>query len=177
MECHKFGPLMFIIVCQAMVIMVLYQNGARYTCPIGISKDHPRRVVSVVATQADARDESSLLTLGTRFKTDKVFHHHYEVMYEKYFSSYRNKRFKFLEIGLGCGQMHGTGASAKMWRAYFGLMADIHFIEFDKQCGEEWHQRGDGKQVCSFIGTFSHFLTTNPFPLVCAVAQRDDALR
>ena len=159
MECRKFGLLILIIACQTILIMVLVQNGARLKCPIDIPKDHPRRFMSAVATQADSRIESSLLTLGTRFKTDKVFHHHYEVMYEKYFSSFRNKRFKFLEIGLGCGQMQGTGASAKMWRAYFGPLADIHFIEFDKQCGEDWHRRGDGQQVCPFVGSVSHFVT------------------
>ncbi|CAF3429628.1 unnamed protein product, partial [Rotaria sp. Silwood2] len=46
--------------------------------------------------------------------------------------------FTLLEIGLGCGMARGVGASAHMWRTYFGAQASIHIIELDKRCGKKW---------------------------------------
>jgi hypothetical protein len=33
-----------------------------------------------------------------------------------------------------------------MWREYFGPTANIHFLEYDKECGEKW-LKGAGQQV------------------------------
>jgi hypothetical protein len=90
---------------------------------------------------------SSLHELGNRFKTDKAYGHHYDVLYEKYVKEYRGQNFTLLEIGLGCGMFYGEGASAHMWRAYFGPQANIHIIEFDKSCGENWLAAKNGSKV------------------------------
>ena len=80
----------------------------------------------------------SLHALGIGFQTDKVYAHHYDAMYARYLNHYRGKNLTLLEIGLGCGMPRGVGASASMWRAYFGPKANIHIIEFDKPCGKKW---------------------------------------
>jgi hypothetical protein len=40
-------------------------------------------------------------------------------MYEKYLPTYRDKRLKMLEIGLGCGMSYGPGVSYYTWLEYF----------------------------------------------------------
>lgn len=56
----------------------------------------------------------SLEQISIRYKSDKgSIYHGYLDIYEKYFSSYRNKLNNFLEIGLW------EGESLRMWREYF----------------------------------------------------------
>jgi hypothetical protein len=92
----------------------------------------------------------SLFDIGTKYATDKVYAHHYEHLYEKYVSRYRDTAVRLFEIGLGCGMQRGTGASAKTWREYFGPKADIHFLEFNEICGREWETMM-GKKVRSVV--------------------------
>ena len=40
-------------------------------------------------------------------------------VYEKYLEPMRNKKFKMLEIGLGCNMGYGPGASYGMWLEFF----------------------------------------------------------
>ena len=87
----------------------------------------------------------SLYEIGMKYKTDKVITHHYETLYEKYLSRYRNTPIRVLEIGLGC-RMNPEGASAETWREYFGPRADLHMIEFDPVCGKKW-ENAIGRQV------------------------------
>jgi len=81
-----------------------------------------------------------------KYQTDKVYTHHYETIYEKYLSHYRDTSIRLLEIGLGCGMDRGVGASAKTWREYLGSKAIIHYIEFDEKCGKKWESTV-GKQL------------------------------
>lgn len=100
-------------------------------------------------------NRSSLYDIGMKYNTDKVYNHHYEILYEKYLTNYRNTPIRLLEIGLGCGMLHYIGASAFTWREYFGSKADIHYIELDEKCGQTW-QTTLGKQVMnkSFLSFF-----------------------
>ena len=100
------------------------------------SSETPRIVIN---------NELSFKELALKFKTDKSTWHHYERIYEKYLTVYKKTHFKFLEIGLGCGTPV-VGASAHLWRAFFGPSAEIYFIEFDKTCGEAWFAQY-GKEV------------------------------
>jgi len=61
---------------------------------------------------------------------DKVIYkwEHYFPAYEENFSSYRNKDFVFLEIGVS------YGGSLQMWRKYFGPLATIVGIDIDPEC-------------------------------------------
>jgi hypothetical protein len=54
--------------------------------------------------------------------------HHYIPVYDKYFSSYRNRGVRFLEIGVS------KGGSLQMWRKYFGQDAIIFGIDIDPEC-------------------------------------------
>lgn len=55
---------------------------------------------------------------------------HYFPAYEENFSSYRNKDFVFLEIGVA------AGGSLQMWRKYFGPLATIVGIDINPECKE-----------------------------------------
>ena len=54
--------------------------------------------------------------------------HHYIPIYEKYFSKYKGKKIRFLEIGVG------KGGSLQMWRKYFGNDAIIFGIDINHEC-------------------------------------------
>ncbi len=55
-----------------------------------------------------------LTLLADKYKCDKgSIKHNYTKIYNKYFSSFKNEKFKLLEIGFG------KGASIKMWLDYF----------------------------------------------------------
>ncbi len=61
---------------------------------------------------------------------DNVVHkwHHYIPLYDKYFSNFRNRQVRFLEIGVS------KGGSLQMWRKYFGKDAIIFGIDIDPEC-------------------------------------------
>jgi hypothetical protein len=54
--------------------------------------------------------------------------HHLIPLYDKYFSDYRNRQIRFLEIGVS------KGGSLQMWRKYFGEDAIIFGIDIDPEC-------------------------------------------
>jgi len=56
--------------------------------------------------------------------------HHYIPLYDKYFSTYRNKKIRFLEIGVS------QGGSLQIWRRYFGEDAIIYGIDIDPMCSK-----------------------------------------
>ncbi|MEB3324897.1 MAG: hypothetical protein VKM17_06120 [Cyanobacteriota bacterium] len=62
--------------------------------------------------------------------TGPVVHkwHHYIPLYDRYFSSFRGRKIKFLEIGVS------KGGSMQMWRKYFGEDAIIYGIDIDPAC-------------------------------------------
>ena len=53
---------------------------------------------------------------------------HYLPIYERYFSSYRDRRIVFLEIGAG------QGGSSQMWKHYFGPAAQIVSVDIRPEC-------------------------------------------
>ncbi len=53
---------------------------------------------------------------------------HYFDIYERYFSSYRNKKITIVEIGVS------HGGSLQMWKWYFGNQATIWGIDIDPRC-------------------------------------------
>lgn len=54
--------------------------------------------------------------------------HHYIPLYDRYFSSFRGRKMRFLEIGVS------NGGSLQMWRKYFGDDAIIFGIDTDPKC-------------------------------------------
>lgn len=73
--------------------------------------------------------DSDLLEL---FVTNKgyIVHkwHHYIPLYDRYFSSFRGRKIRFLEIGVS------QGGSLQMWRRYFGEDAIIFGIDINPEC-------------------------------------------
>jgi hypothetical protein len=54
--------------------------------------------------------------------------HHYIPLYDRYFSPFRGRQIRFLEIGV-C-----KGGSLQMWRKYFGDDAIIFGVDIDPEC-------------------------------------------
>ena len=90
--------------------------------------------------------------IGKKYGTDKVTSHHYDSLYEKYLKKYRGSHVSLLEIGLGCGMQYGPGKSAYVWRDYFGPLANIHIMEYNQICGDNWY-RGHGNEVIISISS------------------------
>jgi len=110
----------------------------------------------------EKHNRSTFFYIGMKYHTDKVFIHHYETLYEKYLSNYRDTSVRLLEIGLGCDMAQFVGASAQTWREYLGYKADIHFLEIDEHCGRRWEKiigkpvRSEGNRFL-FDYDFKHF--------------------
>jgi len=123
------------------IIGIYIGRGAPY---IGINhnhdKDHLTFIASINKSSVNVSDELSFFNIGTKYQTDKVTLHQYETMYEKNLHKYIGSNISLLEIGLGCGMGYGPGASAYLWRDYLGPRVNIHFIEYDRVCGEEWYK-------------------------------------
>ncbi len=64
--------------------------------------------------------------------------HHYIPLYDKYFSRFRGRPIRFLEIGVS------EGGSLQMWRRFLGEDAIIFGIDINPQCA---HFDGDAAQV------------------------------
>jgi hypothetical protein len=73
--------------------------------------------------------DGDLLSIFAEHK-GKLIHkwHHYIPLYDKYFSRFRGKRVRMLEIGVS------KGGSLAMWRKYFGGDAIIYGIDIDPSC-------------------------------------------
>jgi hypothetical protein len=73
--------------------------------------------------------QGELLDIFTENKGNIVHKwHHYIPLYDRYFSPYRGKKIKFLEIGVS------KGGSLQLWRKYFGDGAIIYGIDINPEC-------------------------------------------
>tara|TARA_R110002110_G_scaffold60441_1_gene170120 strand:+ start:1790 stop:2566 length:777 start_codon:yes stop_codon:yes gene_type:complete len=89
--------------------------------------DDPHQIRQTIQENFD--HDSELLDIFTRNKGATVHKwHHYIPLYDRYFSSFRGKKIKFLEIGVS------NGGSLQMWREYFGEDAIIYGIDIDPNC-------------------------------------------
>lgn len=68
--------------------------------------------------------------------------HHYIPIYDRYFSSFRGQKIRFLEVGVS------LGGSLQMWRKYFGDDAIIFGIDIDPMC-----RKFDGQAAQVRIGS------------------------
>jgi len=102
----------------------------------------------------------SFYEIAVKYGTDKVNIHHYEEMYEHKFAPIRHKPLKMLEIGLGCGQAYGPGASYFTWLSYFSHV-DLYFIEYNGDCAHTWSN--STSQAHIYIGDQSDPVFLNQF--------------
>eukprot|EP00759_Apiculatamorpha_spiralis_P025213 PhF_6_TR28276/c0_g1_i2/m.41842 len=65
-------------------------------------------------------EENFFLLAAKNISTDKVGHHNYEVIYDRYLRPYRDRKtpFKLLEIGLGCGMANGAYRGYQLFTSY-----------------------------------------------------------
>ncbi|CAE7264796.1 mycE [Symbiodinium necroappetens] len=70
-----------------------------------------------------------------RQQTDKTTTHKYQVMFGTFLLPYlqSSPQAKMLEIGLGCGMVSGTGASARLWLKLFPSL-DLWEAEYQATC-------------------------------------------
>jgi hypothetical protein len=140
---QRFVDIRFFILFLLLIIVFLLNSRGLFD----VSPSTSSIILScIVSTVPDATTRKSLVRLGKKYRTSKGRIHHYTRFYQRYLKKYRDTNFHLLEIGLGCGMPWGVGASAAMWREYFGPKANIHFIEYDKQCGDEWMNES-GREV------------------------------
>lgn len=62
--------------------------------------------------------------------------HHYIPLYDRYFTPYRHKPLKMLEIGVN------KGGSLQMWRRFFGPQAVLFGIDINPECADYDGQAG-----------------------------------
>ncbi|UJR20358.1 hypothetical protein I4U23_023489 [Adineta vaga] len=144
--CHNY---LFIVLLQLIILSLLLSRELRE--PPSCSNTP---LYNNLPTLTKTKSEFSLTQLDKKYHTSKGRVHQYTRFYEHYLNKYRNTNFRLLEIGLGCGMSWGVGVSAAMWREYFGSTADIHFLEYDKECGEKWlKQRGQQLNITMHYGS------------------------
>jgi hypothetical protein len=79
--------------------------------------------------QEKYENDSELLGLFVKNRGNVVHKwHHFIPLYDRYFSPFRSRPVRFLEIGVS------NGGSLQMWRKYFGDDAIIFGIDIDPTC-------------------------------------------
>lgn len=74
--------------------------------------------------------------------TDKVTRHSYDLMYGTFLAPLAHKsNLKMLEIGLGCAQSYGVGASVDLWRTLLPTV-ELWEAEFNEECVKEQRAAG-----------------------------------
>jgi len=91
--------------------------------------------------------DGDLLRIFIQRRSASLVHkwHHYIPIYDRYFSPFRNRNIRFLEIGVS------RGGSLEMWRQYLGPQAIIFGIDVDPECGVY-----DGRHAQVRIGSQSN---------------------
>jgi len=76
--------------------------------------------------------------------TDKVMTHKYGRMYGQFLLPFYKQKpnMKFFEIGLGCDQHYGVGASVALWTKLFPK-AEIWEAEYDEACAKKEQEAGN----------------------------------
>ena len=131
---------------------------------LGTSESIPAELTeSVPVTEATEQPDNELFRI---FSADTNVHkwHHYFDIYERYFSRFRDRPIRMLEIGVF------RGGSLRMWKEYFHPDSTIVGIDIDPSCAA--HEIAD-KKVYVRIGSQAdpNFLTAvngefGPFDII-----------
>lgn len=97
-----------------------------------------RRLIRLINQIRTFGKTNDLNYLATVYKTDKWGKHFYTPHYFLHFSSFKNKRVKLLEIGIGGYEIPTQGGgSLRMWERFFSK-GEIHGLDiYDKTILEE----------------------------------------
>ena len=130
------------ILIHLLMLLVGIQIGIYYESHFqDFYQQHGINYVNIFVNRSVKPTQSrTFVDISLKYRTDKVTQHQYGWIYEKYLSNLIGTRISLLEIGLGCSMSYPAGASAHLWREYFGNLAEIHFLEVDRRCGENWFQ-------------------------------------
>ena len=92
----------------------------------------------------------SFREIGNSMKDDKTLIHRFDHGYETYlghpFIRQNSDKLSIFEIGLGCNQHMGVGASAKLWGEFLPN-ARLAMLEFDEKCAKEWPLQEENKKL------------------------------
>lgn len=92
-----------------------------------------RKIISIVKYLQSFGKSDDLNFLALLYKTDKFGHHFYTPHYMVHFKPWRNKKFNFLEIGVGgYNDPFQGGGSLRMWKRYFSKAKIFALDIFDK---------------------------------------------
>ena len=114
------------------IVMARYRNRSNHEHHEGINS-FKFNVQDPFDVKGDIQEKyghnSDLLDFFTTNK-EYIVHkwHHYIPLYDRYFSSFRGRKVRFLEIGVS------EGGSLQMWRKYFGDEAIIYGIDINPKC-------------------------------------------
>jgi hypothetical protein len=114
------------------------------THPMRTSKGHCRQsLIGEEHSQCSRMEAFRDVACSAKQISDKVEEHNYQVMYGQFLLPLqRLKRpIKVLEIGLGCQQVYGPGASAALWRRIFPN-AELWMAEYNAECVSSGHRQG-----------------------------------
>jgi hypothetical protein len=92
----------------------------------------------------------SFREIGDSMKDDKTLSHRFDQEYEAYLGAPHIRENSHLlsmfEVGLGCNQHLGVGASAKLWGEFLPN-ARLAMLEFDEKCAKEWPMQEENKKL------------------------------
>lgn len=155
----------FLLFLFASAIFIIYTG--RFDHEQGIRSSPNNEISAMAISNRDLRARSgSIQDNIQRFEqaardccggdaTDKVSYHSYQLMYGTFLvpridffhstPSNHNKKFKFLEIGMGCLMGYGPGKSVLLWKYLLKNRGDIWMAEADKECVDKFVQDGHAK--------------------------------
>ena len=144
------AQLIIFIISYLLIFLVGFYSGSNHFSTqliLSLTQNQTIDISDMNSTALNTTNtKPSFTELAFKYGIDKVTFHGYQTMYENYLRRFINSNPVMLEIGLGCGMEYGPGLSAYTWREYFGPLATIHFIEYERECGEAWYNV-HGKQV------------------------------
>lgn len=92
-----------------------------------------RKIISLIRYFQSVGKSDDLNFLALLYKTDKFGNHFYTPHYMFHFKPWKNKRFNFLEIGVGgYDDPQQGGGSLRMWKRYFSKAKIFSLDIFDK---------------------------------------------
>lgn len=102
------------------------------------------------SSSSTASNQRSFRQIGNEMKDDKTLLHRFDNGYETYLGHPlvrgNSDKLSIFEVGLGCNQHMGVGASVKLWGEFLPN-ARLAMLEFDEKCAKEWPLKEENKKT------------------------------